>query len=568
MRTRFLIASALAFALVASACGGDDDTADTTEVEATATTPSSEAPATTDAAGPVGTGSMSAELAAAIDEAAAEVLPAFAENGGTAFYVAISDPEQGDYIAAYGDAGVDGPAATTDDTFRIGSITKTFTAAVILQLIDEGELSLDDAVQDVAPDIAAEFPELASLSIEQLLGMTSGIADYLNVPDSIVTGVVEDPSRVWEPNELIEAGIGAGVGDPGTPGYSTTNYIVLQLIAEELTGEPLQDLIAERLVDRDDLGNIFLPPNDDTDLTEPLTRGYVAGGCVAELAADGAEVAEGTDVTEWNLSYGQGGGGMSSDIASLLKWAESMSGSDTLSDELAATRIETTNIVAGTDYALGIFRLGTNWWGHEGEAIGWEALELHDPDTGISVALATNGCGGQFPGLAAFVDLVYPEGQIVQTLSEREMSADETTTTTTAPATTTTAPAATTTTAAAPTTTTASGGGEAGASGTVVMTVGDVTVEADIVECAVAEPDVTFRAEGETAQIEVYPIGNYETGVIVSGAYEFEGTGTAVFDPDTSGVGQGDVTITGSGAQPDDSSPVEDFTIEARNLSC
>lgn len=584
MRIRFLLAPLLALALISTACGGDDDT--TTESTATTSpaTTTADTPDTTAADGPVGTGSMDQELAVSIDESAVETLAGLAANGGTAFYVAISDPEQGDYLAAYGDAGVDGPAATVDDTFRIGSITKTFTAAVILQLVDEGELALGDTVQDVQPGLAADFPELASITIDQLLGMTSGISDYLNVPDSIVTGVVDDPTRVWQPYELIEAGIGAGVSAPGTPGYSTTNYIALQLIAEDLTGRSLQDLITDRLIESQDLGNVAYPPNDDTALPEPLTRGYVAGGCVEELAADGSVVAEGTDTTDWNASYGQGGGQIISDIASLLHWAETMSGSNTLSDELAATRIETTNLVAGTDYALGIFRVGTNWWGHEGEMIGWESLQLHDPDTGVSIAVASNGCGGQFLIYADFIDSIYPDGNITQSVlanSAAELEAastttvSPTTTTTTSPApTTTTTPATTTTTAPPPVSTTtappvpATSAPSGGASGTVVLTVGDTIVEADIVECTVVEPDVAFRAEGETAQIEVSALGNYETAVVVSGAYEFEGSGTAAFNPDTSGVDQGDVIITGQGAEPDDSAAVEDFTIDASIQSC
>ena len=563
MRARTLCIPVFALALVVTACGSDDAETEPTDVPVESAAPVETTPSTDGTSSVAGTGSMSAEVAALIDEAATAYLANAGANGGTAVYVAVSDPDQGDYIAAYGDAGVDGPAATTADSFRIGSITKSFTAAVMLQLIDEGELSLGDTVEDVHPGLAVDFPDLAPITIEQLLGMTSGIPDFANVPESVVSGIIAEPDRVWEPYELIEIGVGGDVEAPGTPGYSSTNYVALQLIAEELTGTSIEDLIDERLVEQDDLGNVFYPPNDDTDLPEPFTRGYVAGECVKEFAADGADVEDGTDTSDWSASGTQGAGQMTSDISALLNWAESMSGSDTLSDELAATRIESTNPVGNFDYGLGIFKAGTNWWGHTGEAIGWEAVAFHDPETGVSVAVAGNGCGGQFVGFFGIIDAVYPDGALLDTLIASLSETAEPGTTT-------------------PDTT--DGGSDAEensnttsdddasatseASGTVVMTVGDTTIEADIVECTVAEPDVQFRAEGETAQIDVFAVGGGDTDVVVSGAYEFEGKGTAAFDPDTSGIDQGNVMITGSGAQPDDSSGLQDFTVDARIRSC
>ena len=352
---------------------------------------------------------------AAIDTAAADFFASPSANGATALYVSVSDPQEGDVIRAYGDASVDGPAATTDDNFRIGSITKTFTATVILQLVDEGELALDDTVEDVLPDLAVDYPDLASLSVEQLLAMQTGVADYLNVPDSVVADIVDDPTRVWGIEELIAAGVGAGVDAPGTPGYSTTNFLVLQLMAEMVTDTPLRDLIAERITTPLELDSMFLPANDDTALPAPVTSGYVADGCVLELEGDGATVENGTDVTDWNASYGQGGGGMTSTISDLAAWGATLTGNQLLADDLADARLQFTDI-GGLAYGLGIMQLGT-WIGHEGEAIGWESISMHDPESGVTVALAANGCGGVIAGFAEFLDALYPEGGAYDALS-------------------------------------------------------------------------------------------------------------------------------------------------------
>lgn len=345
---------------------------------------------------------------AAIDAAAATFLENQAAQGVTAFYVAVSDPDSGEYVSAYGDASVGGPAATVDDNFRIGSITKTATATMILQLVDSGVIALDDTVGGLAPDLAATHPEIEGLTVGQLLGMRSGIADYLNGTDVVLSDVVADPSRVWTAGELVAAGIGAGMTEPGTPGYSTTNYIILQLIAEEVTGSSLQDLIADNVTGPLGLDDLYLPTNDDTALPDPATHGYVDGTCVDELAEDGATVEAGTDTTDWSASFSQGGGAMTSTIADLLGWAESLSGSALLDPATAEQRVEMLEpLPEGVAYGLGIMEVG-EWVGHEGEALGWEALAVQDPDTGVSIALAGNGCGGLFLGFLEVIDALYP----------------------------------------------------------------------------------------------------------------------------------------------------------------
>lgn len=126
--------------------------------------------------------------------------------------------------------------------------------------------------------------------------------------------------------------------------------------------------------------------------------------CNAELQRDGAEpVPDGTDLTDWNASYGQIGGSMHSNLADLGTWAASMSGSSTLSDELAAQRIEMHDAgLVVFPYGLGIMQAGTQL-GHEGEAIGWEGWAGHDPESGESYVVFTNTCadtGALFSALA------------------------------------------------------------------------------------------------------------------------------------------------------------------------
>lgn len=346
---------------------------------------------------------MAAEDAAAIDAGIAAVMEKHPEV--PAFYVGLWSPERGSYQQAYGLADVAaGRAASLDDHFRIGSVSKTFGAAIVLQLVDEGLLSLDDTVADVVAELAATFPDIADVPIRDLLGMTSGIADYMNVPDAAVAALAKAPDTQWDPMDLIRFGIDAGSAPVGTPGYSTTNYVILQAIAESLTGQPMQELVEERLTAPLGMADTGLPYNEDTTLPEPFARGYMSPACVEELVRDGAEpVPADTDVTDWNASYGQIGGGMHSTLADLGTWAASMSGSSTLSDELAAERLEMHDAgIAPFTYGLGILALESQY-GHEGEAIGWEGWVGHDPAKGESFVVFTTTCsdtGALFSALA------------------------------------------------------------------------------------------------------------------------------------------------------------------------
>jgi|GEM_PF-6239042 len=186
---------------------------------------------------------------------------------------------------------------------------------------------------------------LADITIEQQLGMTSGIPDYMNVPNAAAAALTEAPDTVWASDQLIGFGADGEVQPAGTPGYSTTGYIALQEIAESLTGQTIGDLIRERITEPLGMTGTALPPNEDTMLPEPVSRGYLSTACIEELVADSAEaVPVGTDTTDWNASYG-----------------------------------------------LGMMQF-SNQLGHEGEAIGWEGWAGHDPDTGLTVVVFTNTC--------------------------------------------------------------------------------------------------------------------------------------------------------------------------------
>jgi D-alanyl-D-alanine carboxypeptidase len=113
---------------------------------------------------------------------------------------------------------------------------------------------------------------------------------------------------------------------------------------------------------------------------------------------------------------------MTSTLADLGAWADSNSGNEFLSPELQAARLEAVSELSpGVPeiYGLGIFQLGGNWYGHSGEAVGWQSLVLHDPDTGVSLAFAANMCSNMDVVFWSILHELYPNPALDTFLSSQ-----------------------------------------------------------------------------------------------------------------------------------------------------
>ena len=395
-----IVALLLAVLIVAAGCGDDDDSD-------TATDPATETaePSTTDAAGSqTERWTATAPNMTPADDATAAEWQQLAEealaaaDGTPGALIAISHPELGFWSAAIGEAEIGADPMTLDHHSRIGSVTKTMTAVAVLQQVDQGTMSLDDTVAEIIPDIAEQFPPTAALSVEDLLTMTSGLPDYANIPGAATAQAVEDPSKVWTPEDLIAAALGAGEVQPvGTPGYSTTNFTILGLMFEAVTGETIEDGVT-RIAREAGLTGTALLPGEQNEMPDPSTHGYVDAAGAADLQQlAGVEVPEGTDATDWSISWGGAGGGAYSTIADLFLWASTGSGNTLLSTELGDQRIPTEEDFLpdiGGFYGLGLLALAPTWVGHTGQAIGWESLEMYEPETGSTIAVLINSTAG------------------------------------------------------------------------------------------------------------------------------------------------------------------------------
>jgi len=131
------------------------------------------------------------------------------------------------------------------DRFRVGSITKTFLAVVVLQLVDEHRLRLGDTVERWLPGLV---PRGGRITVRELLRHTSGLADYVDDP-AFLRKTVAQPRRRWTPRELVRVALAEGpVSRPGERfAYASTNYVLLGLVVERATGTSLERQLRRRI---------------------------------------------------------------------------------------------------------------------------------------------------------------------------------------------------------------------------------------------------------------------------------------------------------------------------------
>lgn len=204
-----------------------------------------------------------------------QIAQQLADAGAKSVIVFVSNDDR-EYAAT---AGSSHPGA--DQRFRVGSVTKTFTAAIVLQLVAEGRLRLSDTLEQHLPGIV---PVAKRITIRQLLQHTSGLANVTDYPTWL-----EQASKSASTQPLGTMRFAASkplVFQPGSRwGYSNTNYIALGLVIENVTGETYRQELAERILEPLGLESTELPlerrPRDLDDEGENPNLPWSAGALVS-----------------------------------------------------------------------------------------------------------------------------------------------------------------------------------------------------------------------------------------------------------------------------------------------
>ena len=288
---------------------------------------------------------------------------------------------------------------TAGDHFRAGSVNKTFTATVVLQLVAERKLRLEDTVQQWLPGL---LPDGDQILVRQLLSHSSGLADYCEVQDEVCVPPVAVMGRRWDPRELVA--IGAEAPRTFAPGqgwnYSNTGFVLLGLIVERVTGKAFGAELERRIIRPLRLRETSFP--SETRLPRPFGHGYdvmAAGSWPADVTATSPTIA-------WTA------GGIVSTPDDLIRFMRALQAGQLLpAPLLTEMRRPTPYSLDGPTalgfgpYGLGLFHFtwskACGMWGHGGDIPGFHTFAGSTANGRRGAAMYVTADGLSAPGAIA-----------------------------------------------------------------------------------------------------------------------------------------------------------------------
>ena len=280
-----------------------------------------------------------------------------------------------------------------DTRYRIASITKIFTAVVVLQLAEEGRIDLDAPLARWLPELV---PSGDRITVRHLLQHTSGLYDYLEDP-AFRTQPYQAPDRTWTPRELVTYAARFPLAfQPGAEGafdYSSTNYVILGMLIEQITGRTLAQEMRQRLFEPLGLAATFFAPDEPVDGIQ--AHAYSAS----------------TDLSRASMSFAFATANLVSTVEDVQRFAQALFDGQVLQPETLATM---SRFVDGKGqynmpalaYGLGLMRnqlpVGpgpdgharppavSTVLGHTGGWGGFRSAVWYAPESGITIALGLN----------------------------------------------------------------------------------------------------------------------------------------------------------------------------------
>ena len=333
---------------------------------------------------------------AAVEESIQEVLTAFHQRagfaGGTIGYV-LEGGASGSVSVGFADV-EENTKMTADHRLCAGSVGKTLFAALALLLIEDGTLALDAKISESLGEEPwfDRLPNAKDITIEHLLNHSAGLPRYVMQP-AFQQDLASNPMAERDPDDLLEYIFESAPPFPAGEGfsYADTNFIVLAMVIEKVTGKTCYEQIHERLLDPLDLAGIV--PQTSPDI-ENLANGYVNPNANL-VGLDSANVKEGGRM-RFNPQFEWAGGGFATTPRDLARWAHALCAGDVLNPETRARMlqgIEADMIEAGEKYGLGVMIRSTEHGpacGHSGYFPGYLTEVFHYPDHGVTLAIQVN----------------------------------------------------------------------------------------------------------------------------------------------------------------------------------
>ncbi len=272
------------------------------------------------------------------------------------------------YAASTGYADVEAKKVADAQTrYRVGSITKTFTASTIMQLIEEEKLRLDTKLSEFYPQI----PNSEKISIEDLLRHQSGLSDFSKVED-FKDWKDKEQSRKDHLDRFVKIGIDFQPGEKID--YSNTNYILLSFIIEDLEREDFSKVLSRRILNPLQLMNTYYGSKLDPAKGEALA--YQKTG-------------EWTLIEETHMSVVKGAGALMSTPSDLNKFLTALFAGKVVKP----ATLEKMQEIEG-ELGLGLMEMdlaGRTFYGHTGGIDGFNSVVVYDPAEKVSFAYSSNG---------------------------------------------------------------------------------------------------------------------------------------------------------------------------------
>jgi D-alanyl-D-alanine carboxypeptidase len=328
------------------------------------------------------------------------------DSGAVGVRAEVTSPDTDDSARAGTAAMGSGKPMPQNGRFRIGSATKTFTAAVVLQLVGEGRISLDDTVDHWLPGLVhGNGNDGSRITVRQLLQHTSGLPEVApQIPAlNSAAGYRAERFRTYTPEEVVGLAMQNSPKFPPGEGwsYSNTNYILAAMIIEKATGRSWAQEVNDRII----------RPLDLKDTSTPGTSPFIRGPHAQAYAAFQTDTS--VDVTELNSTMAIGSGAIISTTHDLNRFYSALLGGRLLApaqlDEMTTT-VSAPELGPDVRYGLGLgdipLSCGGRYFGHPGELLGYHTWSGITPDgTRTAVVYATSDGGPDTQGaLMALVD--------------------------------------------------------------------------------------------------------------------------------------------------------------------
>ena len=317
--------------------------------------------------------------AAALDAA---IPPALQRASVPGAIVGIWQDGREPYVKAFGVADTaTGQPMTTNLAMRIGSNTKTFVVTSILILADQGKLGLDDPIERYVQGVLNG----TQITLRQLAAMRSGLYSYT---DETNKDMATEPLRQWTPRQLLAiATRHPPLFPPGSKfDYSNTNTVLLGLVVEAVSGQPLASFIEQNILKPEGLTRTVFPAG--AELPSPHAHGYFK-------MPDGKIV----DATYWNPSWGWAAGAMVSTLDDLRVWTRDLALGKLISPAMKRAQHQFLPAPGEGDGALYGLALEyqNGWLGHNGNILSYMVYPYYLPDERITLVVMLNS-GIDIPG--------------------------------------------------------------------------------------------------------------------------------------------------------------------------